>query len=187
MPRNTDAAPVPENLTQEWLDLERRRMELLERQVALQEQQAAALQSQVEHTKPKDNPNYVTQSLVLQPNGEPWASKLKCRMFQGNNILLNRTVLTEGEVEVLNQIEPIEDAVIQKTDASDARITVTVIKDAQGRVDKMVIGFPMGKDSSPQHFGPIADLDKKTGKLLGTGRGWAEQLVAQIKARSVAA
>ena len=64
--------------------LEQRRMDLMERQIALQEKQAAALNTQVQRTAPKENPNYIAAGPFTDPQGNPW-SKSPPRRREKNN------------------------------------------------------------------------------------------------------
>jgi hypothetical protein len=135
----------------------------MERMVALQEQQATAMQDQRKaleeqsaRTLPKENPNYVAQSIFLKPSGEPWAADLKCDIYL-NSIRLNRTPLTKAEVDALNTLVGIDKARIRKVDGSDVLGSVTPREDALGRIDRLTMTLPMKKDDNPQHY-PALDV-----------------------------
>lgn len=148
------------DLTAEYLELERRRMALMERQLALQEQQAQSLSTQVERTAPKENPHYIDRGIFNKPNGEPWATDLRCDVFFGP-MKLNRTPLTEAEVAALNQIQPLARAHITKVEGTVVYGSVQPTRDAQGRLSRLEILFPMGKDDNPQHFPTITTYAKE--------------------------
>lgn len=153
------------------LDQEAKRLALMERQMALQEQQAATMATQVERTAPKENPNYQAQSIFLQGNGEPWAKTLKCDLYL-NSIHLNDTPLTKPEVDALNRLEACEETDVVKIDRSIARVAIRPKRTATGRIERLTIETPLKKDDNPQYFPAIVD----------DGRGWAEQLAPKAVA-----
>lgn len=130
---------------------------LLERMLAIQEQQAKALEEQSARTLPKENPNYVVRSFFLKENGEPWAAGLKCDIYL-NSIHLNKTPLLQREVEALNALEPVQDVLIRKVDGSHALGSVTPRKDAMGRLDRLTMTLPMKKDDNPQHYPALDEI-----------------------------
>ncbi len=135
-------------------DMELRRLSIMERQVAIQEKQSATLDEQVKQQR-KENPNYVASSIFLKPDGEPYADDLKCEMYFGP-IRLNRTPLTKEEVEMLNRIQPMEKAILTKTDGSKTRIDIVPTENmVSGKLEKLVIQADMRKDQQPQHFGSM--------------------------------
>jgi hypothetical protein len=105
------------------------------------------LEAQVERSAPKENPNYKAQSLFLKENGEPWAKDLKCDMYFGP-IHLNRDPLTKAEVDALNRLEPLDAAIITKTDQSVARVTVTAKKTTTGKIERLTINAPMRRENN---------------------------------------
>src|SRR5688572_26723945 len=109
-----------------------------DRLLSLLEKQQATMQESVERSRPKENPNYKASSIFLQEDGEPWAAKLKCQIFDGP-ILLNRTPLTKAEVEALNTLQPIEKAVVEKLDGSRVFVKVLPREDASGRLERLTI------------------------------------------------
>jgi hypothetical protein len=151
---------VPD-LEQLRLEQEAKRLELMERQIALQEKQAASMQTQVERTAPKDNPNYQPRG-IYNPQGLPESERLalKCEIFDGP-IKLNRTPLTPAEIEQLNRLEPIEMAQIIKMDRSVVKASVRATHDASGRLSRLEITRPMGKDDNPQLFPPLDEMAKQ--------------------------
>lgn len=124
--------------------------ELFERMLAIQQQQAEALATQVERTSPKENPNYQANSIFLKPSGEPWAEDLKCDIYFGS-IKLNRTPITKAEVAALNQVQPVEKARLTKTDGSTQIVTVRAKENAVGVVERLTIEIDLKKEANPQH------------------------------------
>ena len=151
----------------------------MERQLALQEQQTATMGEQVRQQR-RENPNYKPASIFIDPDsGKEYRELLERDIFFGP-IRMNRTPLTKCEVEVLNKLRPVEKAVIEKTDGSEVRVTVRAREDAVGRIERLTVELPLKKDDNPMHYPAIVDMGKD-GSSRRTGRGWAEQLVAQIK------
>lgn len=135
-------------------------LELQQRQIALQELQAKATQLQEERTRPKDNPNYRASSIFLKPEGEgrPWTEDLKCDIFFGP-IKLNKTPLTEGEVAVLNRLQPVEKARLTKTDRSVVYVSVVpTFNEVTNALEKLEIRLPMKRDDNPQHYPPLDEI-----------------------------
>jgi hypothetical protein len=128
--------------------------------LAILKQQAENQSVQNERTRPRENANYVAQSIFLQPNGEPWAKTLKCEMYFGPT-LLNRTPLTKEEVDALNLLQPVVKALVRKVDNSQVRVTVRPREDAIGRLESLTIEAPMKKDDNPQHYPPIVDFARQ--------------------------
>jgi hypothetical protein len=144
MPRSNDTEQPAFDPMQAFLALQ-------ERMLAIQEQQAAALQVQVDRTAPKENPNYTPDSIFLRSDGEEWSKTLPYDIFLGPH-RLNETPLTQAEVEQLARIRPIEKARVEKTDGSIVLGKVYAREDAVGRIDRMTIEFPMKKDDNPQMY-----------------------------------
>lgn len=105
------------------------------------------LEAQVERTAPKENPNYVANSIFLKPNGEPWAKDLKCDIYFMSHHL-NRTPLTKDEVDALNRLQPLDIATITRTDGSVARASVTKKETAQGKIERLTIEVPIRKENN---------------------------------------
>jgi hypothetical protein len=103
--------------------------------------------TQNERLAPRENPNYVTNSPNMKPNGEQWAKDLKCDVYFGP-IHLNRTPLTKAEVDALNLLRPVVNASVMKTDGSIARVTVRGREDAVGRLERLTIEVPMRKEDN---------------------------------------
>lgn len=137
-----------------------------DRLLALLEKQQATMQESVERSRPKENPNYTAQSIFLQADGEPWAAKLKCQIYDGP-ILLNRTPLTKQEVDALNTLQPIEKAVIKKLDGSDVLVKVIPRENAHGRLERLTIQKPMRNEDSPMHYPSIAVLAQQLAEQAG--------------------
>jgi SOS-response transcriptional repressor LexA len=129
---------------------------LMERMLAIQQQQATALEEQSARTLPKENPNYVAVSVFLKPNGEPHAKDLKCDMYL-NSIYLNKTPMTKAEVDAWNAIVPIDEVRVTKTDGSKALGRVMVKKTSTGAIERLTLELPMKKDDNPQHY-PALDV-----------------------------
>lgn len=149
---------MAEKMTPE--QMEQKRMELMERQIALQEKQAAALETQVERTAPKENPNYVEKGPFSDPTGAPWAKSLTIEVYDGP-IKLNDTNLTQLEVEQLNRLAPIEKGHIVKADRSTVQASVLPTYDAQNRLSRLMIRRPMGRDDNAQQFPPLDEMAKQ--------------------------
>lgn len=130
---------------------------LLARMVALQEQQAETLKVQNERTTPKEDPNYKARSIFLQESGEQWAKLLKCDIYFGP-IHLNKTPLTQAEVDALNTLQPVEKARIEKLDGSIVLATVRPKEDAVGRLDRLTVEIPMKKDDNPNFLPGMVSL-----------------------------
>lgn len=143
------------------LELERKRVELMERQIALQESQAASLMTQVERTAPKDNPNYIAAGPFTDPKGNPWSKSLKCPIFDGPIDLMESETLTEDEVTQLNRLLPLERGLIKKADDSIVGAKVLPTFDAHGKITKLVIMRPMGKDDGAQHYPPLREMARQ--------------------------
>jgi hypothetical protein len=122
---------------------------LMERMLAIQQQQASALEIQTERTKPREDPNYKASSIFLKESGEQWATDLKCQIYLGP-IHLNKTPLTREEVEALNTLVPVEKARVTKMDGSTVLATVQPKEDAVGRIDRLTIEIPLKKEDNPQ-------------------------------------
>lgn len=144
------------------MEMDQRRMELLEKQLALQEAQAATMAEQVARTAPRENPNYKPSGPYTNPaTGEPWAKELPYDIYQ-NNIHLNRGwTLTQTEVEQLRRLKPLEQGIIKKVDNSVVRAKVIPTYDAQNRLNRIVISYPMGKDDNPQMYPPLDEMARQ--------------------------
>jgi hypothetical protein len=105
------------------------------------------LEAQVERSAPKENPKYTAQSLFLKPNGEPWAKDLKCDIYFGA-MHLNRDPLTKAEVDALNRLEPLDAAIITKTDQSVANVKVIARRTSNGRIERLTIEAPMRRENN---------------------------------------
>ena len=105
------------------------------------------LEAQVERTAPRENPNYVTVSPTMKPNGEQWAKDLKCDIYFGP-IHMNRTPLTKAEVDALNRLQPLDRGFITKTDGTRAPVTVRAKETATGKVERITIEVPMRKEDN---------------------------------------
>lgn len=127
------------------------------RMMGVLEQQAQNAAVQNERTKPRENANYVAQSIFLKANGEPWAKDLKCDIFFGP-MHMNRDPLTKAEVDALNQIGPVEKGTITKVDGSKVKVRVVPREDAIGRLERLTIELPMRHEDSPQHYPRLLDL-----------------------------
>jgi hypothetical protein len=148
-------------MQEEQLAMQRQQMEFQARQLAVQETQAAAMAMQVERTAPKENPNYQASGIFVKPGtgeGRPWTEDLKCAIFDGPIHLNALQTLSGEEVAALNRIEPIEHATIRKVDNSLVKATVVGGYDASGKLTKLVIVRPMGRDDNAQHFPPLIDM-----------------------------
>jgi len=119
-----------------------------ERMLSILEQQAKNAEIQNQRTAPKENPNYVTNSIFLQGNGEPWASTLKCEMYFGS-INYNDSPLTKEEVDALNAIQPIAKATITKNDGSTMLVCVLPKADAVGRMSRLTIAPYVAPGQNP--------------------------------------
>ena len=127
--------------------------QLMERMLAIQQQQAEALQLQTERTAPKENPNYTPDSMFIDPEtGMQWGERLKCDIYMGP-IRLNRTPITKDEWEALNRLQPVEKAQVIKTDGSSVRIDVVPAENAvTGAIERLTIKVDLKKDQNPQHY-----------------------------------
>lgn len=127
-------------------------LDLQNRMLAIQQQQAEALKVQTDRTAPKENPNYQPNSIFIDPvSGREYRELLKCEMFFGP-IRLNRTPITKDELDALNRIQPVEKAPVIKTDGATGRVTVRAREDAEGRVQRLDIDLDLKKDQQPQHW-----------------------------------
>ena len=144
--RDLDEQPQAPDWMEMFLDLQ-------QRMLALQEQNAKANQL-------KENPNYVANSVFLKGNGEPWAKDLKCDVYL-NSIHLNKTPLTQGEMDALNQLVPIDRVVVMKTDGSQARGRVTSRETSTGAIERLTLELPMKKDDQPQHYPSLEVLARQ--------------------------
>lgn len=149
---------MAEKLTSEQIEL--KRLELMERQIALQEKQAAALETQVERTAPKENANFISAGPFNAPDGKAWAATLKCEIYDGP-IHLNDTNLTEEEAKQLNRLEPLEKGLVTRADRKQVEAKVTPTFDVHGTLSKLVITRPMGRDDNAQHFPPLDEMAKQ--------------------------
>lgn len=138
-------------------ELEAKRLELMERQIALQESQAASLAVQVERTAPKENPNYVASGTGIKPDGSFWSSGLATEIYFGP-VKLNGTVMREDEVAAWNRVRPLERARMTKTDGSVVYGSVDAERNGDGKITKLWVRFPFQKDSNPQHFPLCKDV-----------------------------
>jgi hypothetical protein len=147
--------------------------QIWQRQLEVQEQTAASLQTQVERTAPRENPNYRPRS-IYNPEGKPESERetLKCQIFFGP-VPLNRTPLLPAEIAWLNRIGPLAQAQLKKVDNSVVLGSVEPTYDAEGHIAVLRIQFKMGKDDNPQHFPPLDQI--------------AQQLATQYEARRDAA
>jgi len=135
-------------------------LELQQRQVTLQEQQAQSVRLQEERSRPKDNPNYQAVSIFIKPGtgeGRQWAEDLKCEMYFGP-MKLNKHPLTEAEVKALNRLQPVEKALITKVDRSQVRMTVRGEENVEGKLEKLIIDVDLKRDANPQHYPPLDAL-----------------------------
>jgi len=122
--------------------------------------QSKALESQVERTAPKENPNYQVSSLFLKPSGEPFAADLKCAIYVGPS-LLNKTPLTEEEVRQANRLRPIAKAKVLKMDRTTAIASVVAKMDASDNLERLTVHLPLSQDANPQMYPPLDELLKQ--------------------------
>lgn len=152
-----EAKKAEVSLMERFTALQERMVELQEQNAAAAKLQTAALELQTKRTAPRENANYITNSIFAQENGEPWAKTLKCEMFFGP-YPLHETPLTQAEVVALNRIQPLERGTVAKVDRSIVEASVTPKYDAQHRLKTLTITVPMAKDSNPQHYPPLDEL-----------------------------
>jgi hypothetical protein len=122
--------------------------------------QSKALETQVERTAPKENPNYQVKSLFLKPSGEPYAADLKCDIYVGP-ALLNKTPLTADEVVQANRLRPMAKCRVTKMDRTTVIGSVTALTDASDQVSRITVHLPMAKDDNPQMYPPLDELLKQ--------------------------
>ena len=125
-----------------------------------QAKQTDALVTQTERTAPKENPNYKAVGAFHKETGEPYAADLKCLIYDGP-VQLNRTPLTQIEVEQLNRLQPLEKGAITKVDRSVVKASVVPTFDAQGKLAKLEIKRPMGRDDNAQHYPPLDEIARQ--------------------------
>lgn len=119
--------------------------------------QSKALETQVERTAPKENPNYQVNSFFLKPSGEPFAADLQCDVYVGPS-LLNRTPLTAEEVRQANRLKPMAKCRVTKMDRSVVMGSVTAQFNASDQLERLTINLPMAKDDNPQMYPPLDEL-----------------------------
>lgn len=119
--------------------------------------QSKALETQVERTAPKENPNYQVNSLFIKPTGETYASDLKCDVYIGP-ALLNRTPLTQEEVRQANRLRPIARVKVVKMDRSVVTGSVSGTLNASDQLERLTVHLPMAKDDNPQMYPPLDEL-----------------------------